>query len=178
MVPIRTIIISYLEDMSYSETAKRLNLNAGVVKTAIVNNTNKVRELSELRNVRLQIDSDWVLNELHKMYKSDIKDIHTDDGVLLPISEWPEIWRTMVSDVDSKTITSPDGTMIGTLSKVKKPNAMALLKMIGDQTDVKAFAKKDEATTERDDVLKELQAGRERAAIGVSGKVKQLEIAK
>ena len=163
MLPTKTIIISYLEDMSYSETAKRLNLSAAEVKLEILNNTNKVRELSELRDIRLQIDSDWVLNELHGMYKADIKDIHTDDGVLLPISEWPEVWRTMVSSIDSKTITSPDGTMIGTVSKVKKPDAISLLKMIGDHTDIKAFNKKDDTTTERDDVLKELQNGRERA---------------
>lgn len=81
----------------------------------------------EARNKRLQIDADYVLQRLNAIDQMDLAEIHGDDGKLLPIKQWPLIWRQMVKEVDMKT------------GKVKFHDKLRALELIGKHVNVNAF---------------------------------------
>lgn len=81
----------------------------------------------EARNKRLQVDADYVLQRLNAIDQMDLAEIHGDDGKLLPIKQWPLIWRQMVKEVDMKT------------GKVKFHDKLRALELIGKHVNVNAF---------------------------------------
>ncbi|WP_044271473.1 terminase small subunit, partial [Pseudomonas fluorescens] len=81
----------------------------------------------EARNKRLQVDADYVLKRLTAIDQMDLAEIHGDDGKLLPIKQWPLIWRQMVKEVDMKT------------GKVKFHDKLRALELLGKHVDVNAF---------------------------------------
>lgn len=86
-----------------------------------------IRAGMEARSKRLQIDADYVLTRLTAIDQMDLAEIHGDDGKLLPIKQWPLIWRQMVKEVDMKT------------GKVKFHDKLRALELIGKHVDVNAF---------------------------------------
>jgi phage terminase small subunit len=86
-----------------------------------------IRAGMEARSKRLQIDADYVLTRLTAIDQMDLAAIHDDDGKLLPIKQWPLIWRQMVKEVDMKT------------GKVKFHDKLRALELIGKHVDVNAF---------------------------------------
>ncbi len=81
----------------------------------------------DARNKRLQVDADYVLKRLTAIDQMDLAEIHGDDGKLLPIKQWPLIWRQMVKEVDMKT------------GKVKFHDKLRALELLGKHVDVNAF---------------------------------------
>lgn len=81
----------------------------------------------EARRKRLQIDADYVLQRLTDIDQMDLAAIHGDDGKLLPIRQWPLIWRQMVKEVDMKS------------GKVKFHDKLRALELIGKHVNVNAF---------------------------------------
>lgn len=79
------------------------------------------------RNKRVQVDADYVLQRLTAIDQMDLAEIHGDDGKLLPIKQWPLVWRQMVKEVDMKT------------GKVKFHDKLRALELIGKHVDVNAF---------------------------------------
>lgn len=86
-----------------------------------------IREGMAARNKRLQIDADYVLQRLTDIDQMDLAAIHGEDGKLLPIRQWPLIWRQMVKEVDMKT------------GKVKFHDKLRALELIGKHVNVNAF---------------------------------------
>ncbi|MCY3292448.1 terminase small subunit, partial [Acinetobacter baumannii] len=72
--------------------------------------------------------------------------ILNDDGSLKPIREWPKIWRTPLSGFDlSSTIMNTDETSIQPiLKKLKWPDKVKNLELIGKHVDVNAFKERME----------------------------------
>ncbi|WP_336709619.1 MULTISPECIES: terminase small subunit [unclassified Cedecea] len=101
----------------------------------------RIAELMEERNKRLRVSADYVLLRLVEIDQMDVLDILRDDGGLKPISEWPKIWRTTLSGLDiSTTITNFDETTIeNLLKKIKWPDKVKNLELIGKHVDVMAF---------------------------------------
>lgn len=101
----------------------------------------RIAELMEERNKRLRVSADYVLLRLVEIDQMDVLDILRDDGGLKPISEWPKIWRTTLSGLDiSTTITNFDETTIeNMLKKIKWPDKVKNLELIGKHVDVMAF---------------------------------------
>jgi len=123
-----------------------------------------VREIAE-RRVRLQIDADYVLQQLLAqlgrlllMSNRSIKDIYASDGTLRPIEEWPEIWlERLVTEIHSQDTyeLSSDGVIAGErrswdksgrITKVKRESTLAIereirltLAEIGRHVNVRAF---------------------------------------
>lgn len=101
----------------------------------------RIEELMEVRNKRLRVSADYVLLRLVEIDQMDVLDIMNDDGGLKPISSWPKIWRTTLSGLDiSTTITNFDETTLeNMLKKIKWPDKVKNLELIGKHVDVMAF---------------------------------------
>nr|WP_239006951.1 terminase small subunit [Citrobacter braakii] len=119
--------------------------NTAAVKASVMMRDERIQkriaELMEERNKRLRVSADYVLLRLVEIDQMDVLDILNDDGSLKPIREWPKIWRTTLSGFDlSSTIMNMDETSIETiLKKIKWPDKVKNLELIGKHVDVNAF---------------------------------------
>jgi phage terminase small subunit len=86
------------------------------------------------RAERTGIDADYVLRRLASIDTMDVGDIYGDDGKLLPIKQWPVLWRQMVKEVDMVT------------GKVKLQDKLKTLELIGKHVGVRAFSEQIEVT--------------------------------
>ena len=119
-----------------NEQASRL-LTVPSVKQAIA-------EAIAKRSERTKIDADWVLTRLAAEATADIADLYDDKGALLPVPDWPLIWRQgLVAglDVDEKFA---DGKKTGQVTKVKLSDRIKRIELIGKHVDVQAFAERKE----------------------------------
>ncbi|POP42140.1 terminase small subunit [Superficieibacter electus] len=108
----------------------------------------RIAELMEERNKRTRVSADYVLLRLVEIDQMDVIDILNDDGGLKPISQWPKIWRTTLSGLDiSTTITNFDETTLeNMLKKIKWPDKVKNLELIGKHVDVNAFKERIEVS--------------------------------
>ncbi len=108
----------------------------------------RIAELMEERNKRMRVSADYVLLRLVEIDQMDVLDILNDDGSLRPIREWPKIWRTMLSGFDlSSTIMNMNEDSIETiLKKIKWPDKVKNLELIGKHVDVNAFKERLEVS--------------------------------
>lgn len=108
----------------------------------------RIAELMEERNKRLRVSADYVLQRLVEIDQMDVSDILNEDGGLKPISQWPKIWRTTLSGLDiSTTITNFDETTLeNMLKKIKWPDKVKNLELIGKHVDVNAFKERVEVS--------------------------------
>lgn len=108
----------------------------------------RIAELMEERNKRLRVSADYVLLRLVEIDQMDVLDILNDDGTLKPIREWPKIWRTTLSGFDlSSTIMNMNEDSIETiLKKIKWPDKVKNLELIGKHVDVNAFKERLEVS--------------------------------
>lgn len=101
----------------------------------------RIDELKAEREKRLNINADYVLRRLVEIDQMDVLDILTDDGGMRPISEWPKCWRTTLSGLDISTqIVNGDAlTIENILKKIKWPDKVKNLELIGKHVRVGAF---------------------------------------
>ncbi|HCZ2200547.1 TPA: terminase small subunit [Salmonella enterica subsp. enterica serovar Victoria] len=126
--------------------------NTAAVKASVMMRDERIQkriaELMEERNKRLRVSADYVLLRLVEIDQMDVIDILNDDGTLKPIREWPKIWRTTLSGFDlSSTIMNMDETSIEIiLKKIKWPDKVKNLELIGKHVDVNAFKERLEVS--------------------------------
>jgi|SRR5215217_1819150 len=111
------------------------NPNAAVTKALSLPHVKAYYE-AELakRAKRTGIDADYVLKRLAAIETMDIGDIYDDEGKLLPIKQWPLLWRQMVKEVDLKT------------GRIKMQDKLQVIKLMGSHIGVRAFAELLEVT--------------------------------
>lgn len=108
----------------------------------------------EERSMRTKIDADWVLSKLRDMFEADVADLYDRNGQLLPVKDWPKIWRTggMVTGLESVetidlSVDEPDAATgkrrarrtLVTNKKIRWADRIRLLELIGKHVDVGAF---------------------------------------
>lgn len=126
--------------------------NTAAVKASVMMRDERIQkriaELMEERNKRLRVSADYVLLRLVEIDQMDVIDIINDDGTLKPIREWPKIWRTTLSGFDlSSTIMNMNEDSIETiLKKIKWPDKVKNLELIGKHVDVNAFKERLEVS--------------------------------
>jgi phage terminase small subunit len=126
--------------------------NTAAVKASVMMRDERIQkriaELMEERNKRLRVSADYVLLRLVEIDQMDVMDILNDDGTLKPIREWPKIWRTTLSGFDlSSTIMNMNEDSIETiLKKIKWPDKVKNLELIGKHVDVNAFKERLEVS--------------------------------
>lgn len=128
--------------------------NTAAVKASVMMRDERIQkriaELMEERNNRLRVSADYVLLRLVEIDQMDVIDILDDEGGLKPISQWPKVWRTSISAVDINRIRmamkDDEEDIESTLQKIKWPDKVKNLELIGKHVDVNAFKERLEVS--------------------------------
>ena len=102
-----------------------------------------IQQAKAEREERTKIDADYVLKRLVEIDQMDVLDIMDDDGNVKPLRDWPKIWRQYISNIE--TISMDDGE--GWLKKIKWPDKVKNLELLGKHVSVGAFKDKIEHTS-------------------------------
>lgn len=102
----------------------------------------RIAYLNGQRIKRVDVDADYVLKRLVEIDQMDVLDIMDDNYAFKPIGEWPPIWRQYVSNIEN--IEEFDGrgddkTQVGWLKKIKWPDKVKNLELLGKHIAVGAF---------------------------------------
>ena len=88
------------------------------------------------------VDAAYVLQRIVEVDRMDISDILTEAEELRPVAEWPQVWRQFISQFEIEELHAGHGIdrlQIGLLKKLKWPDKLANLKLMGTHVDVSAF---------------------------------------
>lgn len=96
-----------------------------------------IQERMNERSQRTQVDADYVLHRLHAIDQLDIADILDDTGNVLPVKQWPKVWRQSVTAADLHEMQT--GDVMTVVRKIKWPDKLKTLELIGKHVSVKAF---------------------------------------
>nr|WP_308808103.1 terminase small subunit [Providencia sp. PROV266] len=141
----------YLVDLNATQAAIRAGYsdktaNAQASRLLVnVNIQNKIKELKSNRNERVEIDADYVLKRLVEIDQMDVLDILTENGDLKPVKDWPKSWRTTLSGLDIMSISSGEEDTEALLKKIKWPDKVKNLELLGKHVKVQAFKEQIEA---------------------------------
>lgn len=106
-------------------------------------------EVAAIAEEQFKVDASYVLGRLVEIDQMDAADILSDDGSVKQISDWPKVWRQFISGMDLTELYGSDGgerQSIGFLKKIKWPDKVKNLELIGKHVSVQAFKEKVETT--------------------------------
>ncbi|OJH26009.1 terminase small subunit [Enterobacter kobei] len=109
----------------------------------------RIAELMEERNKRMRVSADYVLMRLVEIDQMDVLDILNDDMSIKPVSEWPKIWRQYLTGFELADMFEGRGDekeLVGILKKIKWPDKVKNLELIGKHVDVNAFKERLEVS--------------------------------
>ena len=135
----------YLIDLNGTQAAIRAGYSEKTARQIAEQNLskldiqNRITELKEIRNTQLDVDGTYVLKRLIEWDQLDVLDILTDTGSFKLISEWPKVWRTSISAMDVSTLMKQEEDIETRIMKVKWPDKVKNLELIGKHVDVQAF---------------------------------------
>ena len=146
----------YLVDLNASAAARRAGYSArtaeqqgprllGNVQVAAAITAAKVQ-----RSERTKIDADWVLRTLADEKAADLADLFDDKGNLLPVNQWPHVWRrgvvVSVESFEEYGYEKGKRVPVGMVRKVKLADRTRHIELIGRHVDVSAWKEKVELT--------------------------------
>jgi len=143
----------YLIDLNATKAAIRAGYSEKAAKQIATENLSKpvlheyIARLKQERVDKVQVDAAYVLNRLVEIDQMDFLDILNDDHSIKPPSEWPKVWRTYLSAIDMAEIWEGSGDerqMTGMLKKIKWPDKVKNLELLGKHVNVMAFKEKVE----------------------------------
>lgn len=141
----------YLVDLNATQAAIRAGYSAKTAESAgsrLLRNVKvqaAIQQAMADRLKRTEIDADYVLNRLVEIDQMDCIDILTETGELKPISEWPKVWRQFISGFEVSELFAGSGderAVVGMLKKIKWPDKVKNLELIGRHVTVQAFSDK------------------------------------
>lgn len=139
----------YLIDLNATQAAIRAGYSA---KTASSIGEQLLRKLEiqsvlqermKERQERTRVNADYVLKRLAQIDEMDVADILNDDGSLKPVKEWPKVWRQYISGLEVSEMFVGGGEerqLIGLLKKIKWPDKLRNLELLGKHSHVGAFS--------------------------------------
>lgn len=159
----RYFCCEYIKDLVISRAARRCNISPSTASQWLQRDDVKeaIQELCREREQRSQIDAEWVLTQLAQLFQADLADLYDyDTGDLLPVYEWPDVWRRITTAVEMDNRGSGENTY--TVKKVRILDRLKVLELLGKHVNVKAFSDKLEISTDKD-LTQRLIEGRRRA---------------
>lgn len=144
----------YLVDLNATQAAIRAGYCDNTARKIGSENLTKpdvaqrIIDLKSQRNERLEINADYVLRRLVEIDEMDVLDIMRDDMSIKPVSQWPASWRRYLSGFDLAEMFEGRGEereMVGILKKIKWPDKVRNLELLGKHISVQAF--REQATT-------------------------------
>jgi len=147
----QAFVTEYLKDLNATQAAIRAGYKKSNARATGAENLTKpdikaaIDKAMKAREKRVIADADFVLKRLVEYADLDIADIFTEDmDGIRPLQEWPKIWRQAVSHIEvNELFEYMDGKreMVGLLKKIKMPDRLKTLELIGRHTTVKAWDK-------------------------------------
>lgn len=102
-------------------------------------------QAAKVAEERFNITAGYVLNRLAEIDQMDFADIFDKTGKeLLPVNQWPMVWRKYISGFEVSELfegKGDDKAMIGMLKKIKWPDKVKNLELLGNHVSVGAFRK-------------------------------------
>ncbi|HEK3017733.1 terminase small subunit [Proteus sp. G2609] len=144
----------YLIDLNATQAAIRAGYsektaNAQASRLLVnVNIQNRIQELKSNRNERVEVDADYVLKRLVEIDQMDVLDILNESGDLKPVRDWPKAWRTTLSGLDVMSISTGEEGTDTLLKKIKWPDKVKNLELLGKHVKVQAFKEQIEQKVE------------------------------
>ncbi|MDT8894196.1 terminase small subunit [Halomonas sp. I1] len=147
----------YLVDLNATQAAIRAGYSertarqTGAQNLSKPNITDAIEQRKAHRSERTRIDADYVLHRLVEIDQMDVADILADDGSILPVREWPQSWRRTLSGLDVAELWDGQGEereQIGLLKKIKWPDKVKNLEMLGKHVDVQAWRERHDHSSE------------------------------
>lgn len=141
--------LEYLVDLNATQAAIRAGYSektANRIASQLLSKLDiqeRISELKSKRNERVEINSDWVLSQLVDIHNLDVVDILDNVGNFKPIVDWPKPWRIYLSGFDLTELNVGDTET--TVRKIKWPDKVKNLELIGKHVDVQAFKEKVDA---------------------------------
>ena len=141
-------IVEYLIDLNAAQAAIRAGYAVKGAKDQAYQLMQRpevvaaIKEASEARNQRVQVDADYVLNRLTEIDQMDLLDILDDDMSIKPLSKWPKVWRQSLSAFDIAEMFEGVGKerdLVGLMKKIKWPDKVKNLELLGKHVNVNAF---------------------------------------
>lgn len=155
----------YLVDLNATQAAIRAGYSEktaneqGAQNLAKLSIAERIAELKLERNEAVKVDAEYVLRRLVEIDEMDVLDIVLANGELKAIKDWPKVWRTTLSGMD---VTEMAGDSAGLLKKIKWPDKVKNLELLGKHIDVQAFKEKVEHSGEIS-LIDRIQEARKRA---------------
>lgn len=145
----QAFVAEYLIDLNATQAAIRAGYSVNTAEKIGSENIRKPEIKAAIdvalnsRMARVQVDADYVLKRLFEMAEADRADLYDDNGDLLPVKDWPEVWRKgMISGVKIEALfdgTGKDRIQIGHTKEIKTESALAVLQTLGKHIKVNAF---------------------------------------
>lgn len=151
----RLFVEEYLRDLNATQAAIRAGYSQRRAQE-IGSQLLRVPEVAEAiqtalaeRSKRTQIDADYVLRRLTEIDQLDLLDILNDDMSVKPLSQWPKAWRQSLSGFDVAEMAGAaekKGSAVGVLKKIKWPDKVRNLELLGKHVNVNAFREQVDVT--------------------------------
>ena len=93
--------------------------------------------------IEANISAKYVLDRLVEIDKLDVIDIVDNSGNMKPVKDWPKAWRTSISGLDVQDMMSGDTESV--IRKIKWPDKVRNLELIGRHVTIKAWDKEEAA---------------------------------
>lgn len=162
----------YIVDLNATQAAIRAGYSKHTARSIGSENLTKPDILDEIDRLKAEraektgIDAAWLLKRLADEAEADVNDLYdAETGALLPVSEWPLIWRQgLIAGIDVEVLKDPDsGAEVGYVKKIKVSDRAKRLELIGKHISVKAFEERV-AVTGLDALAERLERAAKRAA--------------
>ena len=144
----RLFVDEYLIDLNATQAAIRAGYSkktASRIGPELLGKTWVARAIEagvKARSDRTQVNADYVLNRLVEIDQMDVIDILADDMSVKPLKDWPKVWRQYLAGFDVSELfegRGEDREMVGFLKKLKWPDKVKNLELLGKHVNVNAF---------------------------------------
>lgn len=156
----RLFVAEYLKDLNAKQAAIRAGYSEKTAKqqgSRLLTNVDVQAALSAAQAARIEkveADADFLLKRLFRELQADMADLFDENGGLLPVAEWPLIWRTgLVAGIEIENlfekIQDPETgatnkEQVGTVTKIKLSDRKSRIELMGKHTKVQAWKEKVE----------------------------------
>nr|DAE47068.1 MAG TPA: Terminase small subunit [Caudoviricetes sp.] len=143
--------MEFLKDLNATQAAIRAGYSKKTARQIATENLSKpfiqdyIATLKTERIEEVKTDANYVLKRLLEIDALDVADIVDESGDLIPVKDWPKVWRTSVNAIEIVQMKSTED-VIAYLKKIKIPDKIKNLELLGKHIDVSAFKDKLELT--------------------------------
>lgn len=147
----RQFCLEYLKDLNGTQAAIRAGYSEKTAQeqaSRLLSNVivaDFIAKLQAERAEKTKIDAAWLLERLAIEASADANDLYDEDGNLLPVKDWPLVWRQgLVQGIETEgaAVTDPftgEKVIKSRVSKIKLADRVRRLELIGRHVGVQAF---------------------------------------